>query len=305
MRPLSLNTLNLQHLLYFWTVAREGTIARATQLLHVTQPTISGQLRVLERTIGERLFVKRGRLLVLTEVGDTVFRYADEIFALGSELVATLNGKPSGHPQRFVVGISDSLPKVTTYRLLEPVLALGDALHCVFRIDKSERLLADLAVHAIDLVLSDTPLPPTIHVKAYNHLLGESGITIFGTATLAARYRRGFPRSLDGAPFVIPTSNTALRRSLDAWSNESGIHPRLVCEVEDVALLQVLGQAGLGLFAAPSVVSDDIRRRYDVRVVGRLDTVRERFYAISVERRLTHPAVLAMQQGAKAGLFGS
>jgi LysR family transcriptional regulator, transcriptional activator of nhaA len=304
LRTLSLNTLNLQHLLYFWTVAREGTIARATQLLHVTQPTISGQLRLLERSIGEKLFVRRGRLLALTDVGDTVFRYADEIFTLGTELVETLNGQPPGHPQRFVIGIADSLPKVTTYRLLEPVLAMGDALHCIFRIDKSDRLLADLAVHAIDLVLSDTPLSPTIRVKAYNHLLGECGVTIFGTAAVAARYRRSFPQSLDGAPMVIPTGNTALRRSFDAWCADSGVRPRIVCEVEDVALLQVLGQAGVGLFAAPTVVEADIRRRYDVRVIGRLDAVRERFYAISVERRLTHPAVVAMQQSAKTRLFG-
>jgi LysR family transcriptional activator of nhaA len=217
--------------------------------------------------------------------------------------VETLNGQPSGRPQRFVVGISDSLPKVTTYRLLEPVLALGDALHCIFRIDKSERLLADLALHAVDLVLSDTPVSPTIKVKAYNHLLGESGVTVFGTQALAGRHRRGFPQSLDGAPFVIPTANTALRRSLDAYFADTGIRPRIVCEVEDVALLQVLGQAGLGLFAAPTVVADDIRARYDVRAVGRLDAVRERFYAISVERRVTHPAVVAMQRGAKARLF--
>jgi LysR family transcriptional activator of nhaA len=305
MPTLSLTTLNLQHLLYFWTVAREGTIARATAVLHVTQPTISGQLRVLERAIGQKLFTRRGRTLALTDAGEMVYRYAEEIFTLGTELVETLNGRPSaGRPARFVVGISDSLPKLTTYRLLEPALSLATPLHYVFRIDKSERLLADLAVHAVDLVLSDTPVAPTVKVRAYNHLLGESGVTVFGTPALARRHRRGFPESLDGAPFVIQTPNTALRRSLDDWFARAGIRPSLACEVEDVALLQVLGQAGMGLFAAPTVVEGDIRRRYGVAVVGRLDDVRERFYAISVERRVTHPAVLAMQQGARARLFG-
>jgi LysR family transcriptional activator of nhaA len=298
-------SLKYHQLYYFWTVAREGSIARATRKLHLTQPTISGQLRELERTMGERLFAKSGRNLVLTEMGHTVFRYADEIFTLGREMMETVQGRPTGRPLRFAVGISDSLPKLTTYRLIRPALERPDPFRLVFRIDKTERLLADLSIHALDLVLADVPAPPTVKVRAFSHLLGESDVTVFGTEALAERFRPGFPRSLHGAPLLLQTENTALRRSLDGWFAEEGITPEIVAEVEDVALLQVLGQQGMGLFAAPSVVEADIRSAYRVATVGRLERVRERFYAISVERRITHPAVIAISEAARSGFFGA
>jgi LysR family transcriptional activator of nhaA len=302
-RALSLNALNFQHLLYFWTVAREGSVARATRVLHLAQPTISGQIKVLERSLGERLFERQGRGLALTEVGQVVFRYADEMFAIGRELQETLAGLPvAGRPVRFAVGVSDSLPKLTTHRLLEPALGLDERPRLVLRIGKTDALLAELATHALDLVLADAPAGAGA-VRAFNHLLGESSVTVFATAELAARHRRGFPQSLQDAPFVLQTPNTALRRSLDQWFADAGIHPTPVAEVEDVALLQVLGGAGLGLFAAPTVVEAEIRRAYQVRVVGRLPEVRERFYAISVERKLTHPAVLAIRDAARQLLF--
>ena len=301
---LSLNTLNYQHLLYFWVVAREGSIARATTVLHLTQPTISTQLKLLERAMDTALFEKRGRNLVLTDVGHMVYRYADEIFRTGRELTEALSRGDRGIPSRLVVGISDSLPKLTTWRLLSPALEAIPGLHLTCRIDKTERLVADLAVHALDVVLTDTPASPSLPITLFNHLLGECGVSVFGTEALAAKYRRKFPESLDGAPFILPTSNTAMRRSLDAWCVANDVRPSVVCEAEDVALLQVFGQEGMGLFAAPTVVETQIRRQYHVRVVGRLPEVRERFYAISAERKLAHPAVLALTEAARTRLFG-
>jgi LysR family transcriptional regulator, transcriptional activator of nhaA len=303
MSPLSLNTLNYQHLLYFWVVAREGSIARATEVLHLTQPTISTQLKQLERALGEVLLEKRGRNLVLTETGQLVFHYADAMFRTGRELTEALARGDVRRPTRLVVGISDSLPKLSTWRLLRPALDAVPGLRLTCRIDKTERLVADLAVHALDVVLADTPASPTLPITLFNHLLGECGMTVFATETLQARYRRRFPESLDGAPFIMPTSNTATRRSLDAWFATHDLHPDIVCEAEDVALLQVFGQEGMGLFAAPTIVESQIRQAYHVRVVGRLPDVRERFFAISAERKLAHPAVVALSEGARRG-FG-
>ncbi len=299
------NALNYQHLLYFWVVAREGGVQRATRVLNLAQPTISGQIKVLERQLGERLFVRRGRHLALTDVGQVVYRYADDIFTLGQELRETLAGLPSaGRPARFAVGISDSLPKLTTYRLLAPALEPAGRFRLLFRIGKTDALLSELAAHALDLVLTDAPPAAPPAVRTFSHLLGESGASVFAAPALAARLRRGFPASLDGAPWVLQAPNTALRRSLDAWFAEEGVRPGVVAEVEDVALLQVLGQEGLGVFAAPSVVEAEIRRAYGVRVVGRLARVRERFYAVSVERKLKHPAVVANSEAARRDLFG-
>ncbi len=299
----TLNTLNYQHLLYFWVIAREGSIARATTVLNLTQPTISTQLKTLERSLGAALFERRGRGLVLTDIGQLVFRYADEMFRTGRELTQALARGSGAMPTRLVVGISDSLPKLTTWRLLQPALAITPRFRLTCRIDKTERLVADLASHALDVVLADTPVSPSSPVRTFNHLLGECGVTIFGAESLAKRYRRGFPESLDGAPFVLQTENTALRRSFDAWCIAHDVRPEITCEVEDVALLQVFGQEGMGLFAAPTVVEAQIRRQYSVRVVGRLPDVRERFYAISVERQLVHPGVVALSEAARTRLF--
>lgn len=299
----ALNSLNYQHLLYFWVVAREGSIARATGVLNLTQPTISVQLKLLERSLGATLFARHGRTLALTETGQLVFRYADEIFRTGRELTEALARGDGSAPTRFVVGISDALPKLTTWRLLQPALEISPRLRLTCRIDKTERLVADLAVHAIDVILADTPVSPSLSVRTFNHLLGECGVTIFGTDALATAHRRRFPRSLHGAPFLLPTENTALRRSLDAWCIANAIAPQVIAEVEDVAILQVFGQQGMGLFAAPTVVEAQIKRHYGVKVVGRVPEVRERFYAISVERKLAHPAVRALSDAARTRLF--
>jgi len=295
--------LNYHHLLYFYVVAREGSIARATTVLDLTQPTISGQLRTLEQALGEKLFERRGRNLVLTETGHVIYRYAEEIFSLGDELMRTLQGQPTTGPLRFAVGVSDSLPKLTTYRLLAPALALQTPMRLLLRIGKTDQLLADLSIHALDLVLADTPINPGVKVRAFNHVLGECDVTVFATAAHVDKYRRNFPRSLHDAPFLLPTQGTALRRSLEQWFEAENIHPAVAAEVEDMALLQVLGQEGLGLFAAPTVVEDEIQRQYRVQPVGRIEAVKERFYAISIDRKLKHPAVLAISKAAKSSLF--
>ena len=295
--------LNYHHLLYFWTVAREGSITRAGDTLHLTQPAISAQLRTLERALGEKLFERRGRQLALTDTGRLVYRYAEEIFSIGRELQETLAGRPTGRPPRLVVGVVDSMPKLMIYRLLEHALRGAEPVRLVLREDTAERLLADLAIHAVDVVLSDAPVPPAVRIKAFSHLLGECGVTIFGASALVDAHRRRFPLSLDGAPFLLPMEGTTLRRSLDDWFTALGIRPNVVAEIEDSAVLKVFGQAGVGLFAAPTVVEREVRRQYGVRVVGRVETIRERFYAISAERRIRHPAVLAISSSARRELF--
>jgi len=296
--------LNYHHLLYFWVVACHGSVTRAAAELRLAQPTVSTQLRTLEEVLGEKLFARTGRRLVLTDVGRLVFRYADEIFGLGRELLETVKGRPTGQPMRLTVGIADAVPKLIAYRLLGPVLTGAEPVRIICREDKPDRLLAQLAVHGLDLVLSDAPIGPTTKVRAFNHLLGECGVTFFAAPALARTCRRGFPRSLGGAPMLLPTDNTALRRSLDDWFESEDIRPRVASEFEDSALLMAFGQAGMGLFPAPSAIERQVRSQYGVVVVGRLDTVRERFYAISGERRLKHPAVVAISEAARQRVFG-
>ena len=296
--------LNYHHLLYFWVVACHGSVTRAAAELRLAQPTVSTQLRTLEAVLGEKLFARTGRRLVLTDVGRLVFRYADEIFGLGRELLETVKGRPTGQPMRLTVGIADAVPKLIAYRLLRPALTVAEPVRIICREVKPDRLFAELAIHELDLVLSDAPIGPTTKVRAFNHLLGECGVTFFGTPALARTCRRGFPRSLGGAPVLLPTDNTALRRSLDDWFENEGLRPRVVSEFEDSALLMAFGQAGMGLFPAPSAIERQVRSQYGVVVVGRLDAVCERFYAISGERRLKHPAVLAISEAARQRVFG-
>lgn len=295
--------LNYHHLLYFWTVAREGSIARACEKLLLAQPTISGQLRALEKSIGDKLFTRAGRGLALTETGRMVYRYADEIFSLGKELTDTLNGRPSGRPLRLMVGVADALPKSISYRLLEPALRLPETIQIICREAKPEKLFAELAVYGLDIVLTDAPVGPSVKVRAFSHLLGECGVSFVATPQLARRLRRNFPRSLDGAPFLLPTDNTALRRSLEQWFDAKGIRPVVRAEFEDSALLKAFGQAGLGVFSVPTAVESEVCKQYSVRPVGQVPEVKERFYAISVERKLKHPAVVAISDAARQNLF--
>ena len=297
--------LNYHHLLYFWTVAREGTVARACARLHLSQPTISGHLRSLETALGARLFARAGRTLALTDSGREVYRYADEIFSLGRELEEVVrDGRPS-RPARLLVGVADTLPKEIAYRLVEPALALPEPVRVVCEHGPPDELVARLAVHALDVVLSDAPAGPAAKVRAFSHLLGECGVSFMGTAELAAAYGPGFPRSLDGAPVLLPAEGTAFRRSLDQWFIAQGVRPEVRGEFTDPGLLKVFGQNGAGLFAVRTAVETETERQYRVRLLGRVESVRERFYALSVERRLKHPAVVAITAAARERLFAT
>lgn len=295
--------LNYHHLLYFWMVAREGSIAQASKQLLLAQPTITGQIRALENTLGQKLFTRSGRNLVLTEVGRLVYRYANEIFSLGRELTDVLKGRPAGRPVRLVVGVCDGLPKLIAYRLLQPALTLPEPVQLICHEDHPERLLAELATSGLDLVLMDAPASPLVRVRAFSHLLGGCGVSFFGTSPLAARYRKNFPASLDGAPFLLPSEDSTLRRSLEQWFEAQRIRPQVVGEFQDSALLKAFGEAGVGVFTAPTVTEKEVQRHYGVSLLGRTESVTERFYAISVERRIKHPAVVAIAEAARQTLF--
>lgn len=297
--------LNYHHLLYFWTVVREGGVSRAAEKLRLSQPTISAQVRLLEEALGDRLFQRQGRTLVLTDVGRVVYRYADEIFGIGRELVETLRGRPGGRPLQLSVGVANAVPKFIAYRLLRPAVTAPDPVHVVCREDSAESLAAQLAIHALDVVIADTPAPPHVRVKVFNHLLGESAIGFFANPRSAARVRRGFPQSLRDIPVLLPTPNAALRRILDEWFARHDVRPHVVGEFEDSALMKAFAQGIGAAFPAPVVIAQDVGRFYGVRLVGRVNDARERYYAISVERRVKHPGVLAITTAARDDLFTS
>lgn len=295
--------LNYHHLLYFWRVAKEGSVTAAAQTLRLSQPTISGQVKLLEETLGEKLFRRVGRKLELTEMGKVAYRYADEIFTLGREMQDVFAGRTAQASERLTVGVSDLVPKLILHRLLEPALSLDEPIRVICREDKTERLLAELSIHDLDLVIAEAPIARQASVRAFNHLLGESDLTFFAKASLARRHLEGFPGSLDGAPLLVPTENTLLRRSLDQWFAELRIRPRIVAEFEDSALLKTFGSEGAGIFPGPRAIEDEICDVYRVKVVGRTHSVVERFYAITVERRIKHPAVRLISDNAKERLF--
>lgn len=296
--------LNYHHLLYFWVVAKQGSIVRASEELHLAQPTISGQIHRLEDVLGTKLLARQGRHLVLTEGGRVAFRYADEIFSLGREFVDTLKGRATGRPLRLVVGVADVLAPSLVRRFLQPAFRLGQEVHVVCRADKSvEEFIAELALHRVDVVIADGPAGPGIAVRAFNHLLGECGTTFLAAARLAASTRRRFPRSLDGAPFLLPGAPSAVRRTLEQWFDAQGVRPTIVAEFDDSALAKDFGQEGIGVFAVPTVIEAEVRRQYRVRVVGRAPAVRQQFYAISVERKIKHPAVVAVCETARKDIF--
>ena len=294
--------LNYHHLLYFWVVAREGSIAAATKKLNLTQPTISSQLRLLEDSLGEKLFTKSGRGLALTEAGNIALRYADEIFALGRELRDTLRDRPTGKPAQLTVGIADVVPKLVAYRILRPAFAGNADIHMICREGPPAALLAGLSQHEIDLVLTDAPAAAT-PLRAYNHFLGESGTTLFAAPALANRLKRDFPRSLQGAPLLMPGASTQLRRALELWLDANAVEPRRLGEFDDLALMIAFGRGGTGIFPAATIIESEIESQYGVRVVGRLPDVRERFYAVSAERRLKNPIVGAITSAARREAF--
>jgi LysR family transcriptional regulator, transcriptional activator of nhaA len=295
--------LNYHHLLYFLIVAREGGLTQAGKVLHVSHPTLSAQVHALEGALGEKLFTRVGRRLVLTELGRVVYRYAEEIFSLGREMVDTVKGRATGRPLRLHVGVVDVVPKLVVRELLEPALRLADPVRLICREGPYEQLLAELSLHTLDIVIADGPVPPGSSVRAFNHLLGECGVGLFATAALAKAYRRGFPGSLEGAPVLLPLENLPLRRALNQWFDAHDVRPKVVAEFQDSALLKVFGADGMGVFPAPLAVEKQVCQQYAVQLVGTVESVSERFYALSIERRLKHPAVMAISQAARRELF--
>jgi len=294
--------LNYHHLYYFCAVARTGSISKASEELHVSPPAISTQLRSLEENFGEKLFARSGRNLMLTEMGRIVFSYGEEIFALGQELMNTVKDRPTGRPLRLVIGVVDVVPKMIAQWLIEPALRLREPVRIVCREGSSDQLLSQLAIHQLDVVLSDVPINPNVKVRAYNHLLGECGTTFVATPRLAKSLKNDFPHSLHQAPLLLPTENTAIRRSLDSWLDSQGIRPMITGEFQDDALLRAFGQAGTGVFPILSVFEKQLKQD-SLQRIGRTEDIRSRFYAISVERRLKHPAVIAICDTARQQLF--
>lgn len=291
--------LNYHHLRYFWAVAKEGSLARAAAKLHVSQPSISGQIRALEGFLGEKLFQREGRANRLTDVGQLVAGYAEEIFALGAELSGAVKQRPGTRAIRFHVGVADSLPKLITHEILKPVFDLSRAVQVICREGKLDDLLAQLAVHRLDLVLSDEPASASVPFKTFNHPLGESGSVFCAAAPLAAHLRRGFPRSLDQAPALLPAENTALRRELERWFHAEKIRPHVLAEFEDLALMKVVAADGRGFIVVPEAAEAEAVERYGFGIIGRARNCRLRFHAITTDRRIHHPAALAITEQAR------
>jgi LysR family transcriptional activator of nhaA len=297
--------LNYRHLYYFWVVAKEGSVTRAAERLDVAVQTISAQLAMLEQSLGRALFAPQGRKLVLTEAGRVALGFADQIFLLGGQLVEALADSEIDRTIRLTVGISDSLPKLISSRLLEAALSLPEKVKLVCYEDKFEALLGDLSVHKLDVVLTDRPVPHETTLRVFSHLLGESQISLFGVQALASKYHRNFPRSLNGAPILLPTRNNAIRVRLDQWFEEHEVRPEIVGEFDDNALLNTFGRSGLGLFPAPSALAKDVLEQFAAIPVGEMTRVKEQFYAISNERKIMHPAIDAILSSIDSGGFSA
>ncbi len=291
--------LNYKHLHYFWVVAREGGVARASERLHLTPQTISGQLGLLEEQLGEALFQRVGRSLELTEAGRLVLSYAEEIFSLGGEMEEMVHNLPASRLQTFKVGIADVIPKSITYHLLAPAMQLAEPIRIICREGPLKSLLAELAVHRLDLVIADGPMPQDVSVRGFNHALGDCGITFFAARARARELAEDFPQSLDGNPMMLPGEATAIRGILMQWLERQRIRPQIVGEFDDSALMKAFGRAGVGVFIAPTVIADEVQQQYGVAPIGQTDEVRDRFYAISVQRKITHPAVAAVTEAAR------
>ena len=295
--------LNYHHLRYFWVVAREGGLTKAAAKLNVSQPTISAQIHALEGVLGEKLFHRAGRNLRLTDMGQHVLSYADEIFSIGQDLLSSVKQRPTSRPLRLHLGVADALPKLVTYQIIEPIFELAQPVQVSCWETKVAEMLVDLAAYRLDVVLADEPASSGVDTKMFNHLLGESGVTFCATPQLARKLRRGFPGSLHGTPALLPMANTGFRRSLEEWFETNRIRPRLLGEFVDSAFLHVLAFHGLGFIPVPTLVAKEATTRFGFGVIGRTDACRQRFYAITPERKLTHPAVTAITSGARKRLF--
>lgn len=305
--------MNYKHLHYFWTVLRAGGIVRASEQLHLTPQTLSGQIKQLEERMGQPLLRKVGRGVEATEAGRLVMRYADDIFALGASLQEALaTGRDARRTAALRVGIADSVPKAVAFHVLEPAMALPEPPRLACHEGGLTGLLGELAVHRLDLVVSDVPAPASLSVRVYTHLLGRSGVAFFAapgllqaTGWTVRRARQAFPACLAGMPLLLPSAQTALRPRLDAWLRQHALAPPVAAEFDDSALLKAFGREGRGVFAAPAVLADEIVQQYQVRWLGTPDDLMEEFYAISVERRITHPAVAAITAAARGKLFAA
>jgi LysR family transcriptional activator of nhaA len=297
--------LNYKHLRYFWAVAKSGSIARASEQLHLTPQAISGQLSEFENSLGVTLLRRVGRGLELTDAGRRIVHHADEIFALGDDLLAVVREQGNPTAPAFKVGLADSVAKSVAYHLVEPALRLAEPVRLVCREGRLNALLAELAVHQLDLVIADRPMPSNLNVRGYNHLLGESDLTVFGARALTKSLRGKFPACLDGAPFLMPGEDVAIRSRLEQWLQTQRVHPRIVGEFDDSALLKAFGQAGAGLFVAPTATAGYIAKQFSVKPIGVIESITEQLYAITTERRLTHPAIVAISQAARSQVFGA
>jgi LysR family transcriptional regulator, transcriptional activator of nhaA len=291
--------LNYHHLRYFWTVAREGGLRQAADRLKVSQPSISAQIRELEESLGEKLFRRQGRANVLTDAGQIALRYADEIFNLGRELTNAIKQSPSAQAIRLHVGVADALPKLITHEILKPVFDMEQRVHVICREGKAVELIENLAAHRLDIVLADEPASSSHQGRVFNHHLGESTVTFCAERRLATSLKRGFPNSLHLAPALLPAETTAMRRSLENWFQETGIRPRVVADFEDAALMKVVAAEGKGFVAIPSVVAQEANARYGLKVIGTTNRCRDHVYAITAERRISHPAVTIITEGAR------
>ncbi len=298
-----MSSINFKHLRYFWMVARSGSVARAAERLHLTPHAVSGQIGQFEETLGVALFRRVGRRLELTEAGERILGHADEIFALGDEVLELLRDPADRPAQRLAIGIADSVPKSVASRLLAPALHAGVAIRLVCREGRLEPLLAELAVQRLDAVIADRPMPSTVGVRAYSHLLGDSALAVFGAPALVAGLGDDFPGLIDRAPFLMPGEDVAFRAPLLQWFAAAGLRPRVVGEFDDLALLKAFGQAGEGLFVAPAAIAPFICAQYDVDKLGEIAEVREHCYLITPARRLTHPAMIAIHRVARQELF--
>jgi LysR family transcriptional regulator, transcriptional activator of nhaA len=297
--------LNFKHLRYFWMVAKSGSIASASAQLHVTPQSISGQLTELESSLDAKLFQRAGRGLAITDAGRRILSYAEEIFTLGDELLEVARDQTATATPPFRIGVADSVPKSVTYRVVEPVLHIKQPVRLICREGRLLSLLGDLAVHRLDMVIADRPMPTNINVRAYNHLLGASDLTVFSSATLAKSLKGTFPALLNSSPFLLPGESAAIRPALEQWFESQQVRPRIVGEFDDGALLKAFGQGGAGLFVAPTAIADYVCSQYSVGRIGRIDSVIEELYAITTERRIRHPATIAVCQAATLEVFGN
>jgi LysR family transcriptional activator of nhaA len=295
--------LNYRQLHYFWVVAKTGSIVRACDQLNLTAQTISGQISLLEQSLGVDLFQRVGRQLELTEAGRLALPYAEQMFQIGNELEAVIRAQPDEQQILFRVGVADVVPKSIVYRLIAPTMELSEPVRITCREDKLERLLADLAIQRLDLVISDSPMPSHLDIKGYSQKLGECGISFFATVELFERYGQNFPFGMQGAPLLIPGQETVVRSRLMRWFAELKVQPRIIGEFDDSALMKAFGKSGSGIFVAPSVIADEVQAQYGVVLLGQTDAVTESFYAISVERKIKHPGIVAITEGARRELF--